>query len=115
MFSFARYYSTLIIMLLFLVGTRAQSGFTPKVMTLPTRSQMPVANVNAVIQDSDGYMWYATYEGGLCRDNGYQIDVFRKDKDYKDLLSDNVIFSLCEASNGEIWLSWTSMTTASAC
>lgn len=105
MFSFARYYSTLIIMLLFLVGTRAQSGFTPKVMTLPTRSQMPVANVNAVIQDSDGYMWYATYEGGLCRDNGYQIDVFRKDKDYKDLLSDNVIFSLCEASNGEIWFS----------
>ena len=66
---------------------------------------MPVANVNAVIQDSEGYMWYATYEGGLCRDNGYQIDVFRRDKDHAGLLSDNVIYSLCEAPDGKIWFS----------
>lgn len=66
---------------------------------------MPVANVNAVIQDTEGYMWYATYEGGICRDNGYQIDVFRKDKDHPDLISDNVIYCLCEAPNGEIWFS----------
>ena len=28
------------------------------------------------MQDSEGDMWYGT-EGGLCRDNGYQIDLFR--------------------------------------
>lgn len=44
--------------------------------TLPTQRQLPVASVHCVIQDSEGYMWYGT-EGGLCRDNGYQIDVFR--------------------------------------
>lgn len=97
--------TTLFLLLLSAVGMRAQSVFSPIVSTLPTRSLMPVANVNAVIQDSEGYMWYATYEGGLCRDNGYQIDVFRKDKDHKGLLSDNVIYGLCEAPNGQIWFS----------
>lgn len=95
----------LFLLFLSVVGMSAQSAFSPVVNELPTRSQMPVANVNAVIQDSEGYMWYATYEGGLCRDNGYQIDIFRKDKDHADLLSDNVIYSLCEAPNGQIWFS----------
>lgn len=93
------------ILLFCLTGTSAQSAFVPKVVPLPTRAQMPVANVNAVIQDSEGYMWYATYEGGLCRDNGYQIDVFRQDKEHAGLLTDNVIYSLCEAPNGQIWFS----------
>lgn len=44
--------------------------------TLPTQQQLPVASVHCLIQDSEGYMWYGT-ESGLCRDNGYQIDVFR--------------------------------------
>lgn len=43
---------------------------------LPTQLLLPVANVHCVMQDAEGYMWYAT-QGGLCRDNGYQIDVFR--------------------------------------
>lgn len=81
------------------------NGYTPAVYPLPTRHNMPVANVNAVIQDREGYMWYATYEGGLCRDNAYQIDVFRKSKSHPGLLTDNVIYSLCECSNGEIWFS----------
>lgn len=80
-------------------------GYEPTVHSLPTRHNMPVANVNAVIQDREGYIWYATYEGGLCRDNGYQIDVFRKSNVHPDLLTDNVIYSLCECSNGEIWFS----------
>ena len=81
------------------------NGYAPAVYPLPTRHNMPVANVNAVIQDREGYMWYATYEGGLCRDNAYQIDVFRKSKSHPGLLTDNVIYSLCECSNGEIWFS----------
>lgn len=82
-----------------------KNGFDYTVKPLPTRTEMPVANVNAMIQDSEGYMWYATFEGGLCRDNGYQIDVFRKDKDNPDLITDNMIFSLAEAHNGDIWFS----------
>lgn len=43
---------------------------------LPTQQQLPVAQIHDIVQDEEGYMWYATM-GGLCRDNGYQIDVFR--------------------------------------
>lgn len=87
------------------VNAQDSPTYSPTPRPLPTRWHMPVANVNAVIQDSEGYMWYATYEGGLCRDNGYQIDVFRRDKEHPTLLTDNIIYSLCEAPNGEIWFS----------
>lgn len=90
---------------IFSVDCLAQSSFNPVVKQPATRRQMPVSNVNEVIQDSEGYMWYATLEGGLCRDDGYHIDVFRCDMNHPDLLTDNLIFSLCEAQNGEIWFS----------
>ena len=41
----------------------------------------PLVGVNAMMQDSEGYVWYATTEGGICRDNGYQVDVFRNDRE----------------------------------
>ncbi|MGN1229532.1 MAG: triple tyrosine motif-containing protein, partial [Prevotella sp.] len=47
---------------------------------LPTQKQLPVANIHSIMQDSEGFMWYATKGGGLCRDNGYHIDVFRSDR-----------------------------------
>ena len=87
------------------VAVSVPAPAVPAPHALPTRSLMPVANVNAVIQDREGYMWYATYEGGLCRDNGYQIDIFRKDRQHPQLLSDNIIHSLCEAPDGQIWFS----------
>lgn len=87
---------------IFSVDCLAQSSFNPVVKQPATRRQMPVSNVNEVIQDSEGYMWYATLEGGLCRDDGYHIDVFRCDMNHPSLLTDNLIFSLCEAPNGEI-------------
>ena len=90
---------------IFSVDCLAQSSFNPVVKQPATRRQMPVSNVNEVIQDSEGYMWYATLEGGLCRDDGYHIDVFRSDMNHPSLLTDNLIFSLCEAPNGEIWFS----------
>lgn len=43
---------------------------------LPTQPLLPVAQVHAIAQTADGMMWYATTDG-LCRDNGYQVDVFR--------------------------------------
>ena len=44
---------------------------------IPVQEQLPVASVHVLMQDSEGYMWYGTRDGGLCRSNGYQIDVFR--------------------------------------
>lgn len=49
-----------------------------KIITLPNQRHMPVGNVHQTIQDRSGYIWYATDGGGVCRDNGYQIDVLRE-------------------------------------
>jgi len=35
-----------------------------------------VASIHVLMQDSEGYMWYGTRDGGLCRSDGYQIDIF---------------------------------------
>lgn len=72
-------------------------------MRVPTCDQIPLVGVNAMMQDSEGYVWYATTEGGICRDNGYQVDVFRNDRENPLRLGhSNGVLSLCETSNGDI-------------
>lgn len=73
------------------------------VTELPTQKLLPVAHIHHMLQDNEGYMWYATEGGGLCRDNGYQIDVFRSDLNTPHLLSSNDITCLTEDSNSQIW------------
>lgn len=73
------------------------------VTELPTQKLLPVAHIHHILQDSEGYMWYATEGGGLCRDNGYQIDVFRSDLNTPNLLSSNDITCLTEDNNHHIW------------
>lgn len=53
---------------------------------IPTRQQLPVASIHTLLQDQEGFMWYATRGGGLCRDNGYHIDVFRSDRLHPTLM-----------------------------
>ena len=74
---------------------------------LPTQSQLPVANVHRIMQDSEGYMWYATEGGGLCRDDGYRISVFRNDRNHPDLLASNDITCIAEDAQGRIWFGTT--------
>lgn len=71
--------------------------------TLPTQAQLPVAMVHCIFQDSEGFMWYGTMGGGLCRDNGYQVDVFRSDNRTPGLLLDNHVNCIAEDSIGGIW------------
>ncbi len=70
---------------------------------LPTQDQLPVANVHRVFQDNDGYMWYATEGGGICRDDGYRVDVIRSDRNHPDVLASNNITCICESADGKIW------------
>lgn len=59
-----------------LLGCLPTGGQQLQPFFLPTQQQLPVAQVHAITQSRDGMMWYATSDG-LCRDNGYQIDVFK--------------------------------------
>lgn len=71
--------------------------------TLPTQSQLPVATVHCIYQDSEGFMWYGMTGGGLCRDNGYQVDVFRSDSRTLGLLANNNVRCITEDLLGGIW------------
>lgn len=65
---------------------------------LPTQPQLPVAQVHAVAQTQDRMMWYATTDG-LCRDNGYQVDVFRPGRNDHGVMGSSNILSLATAKD----------------
>jgi|GEM_PF-969573 len=58
-------------------------------------------NINAIIQDRNGYMWFGTQDG-LNRYDGYEFTVFKPDPESKNSISSNVIKALCETKDGRI-------------
>ena len=67
-------------------------------LALPNLEQLSSHRISQVIQDSEGFLWYATEGGGVCRDDGRQVDVFRSDAKHPDLLGSNNVSCLAEAS-----------------
>ena len=67
-------------------------------LTFLRLEQLSAQHVTHVIQDSEGYLWYGTEGGGVCRDDGHQILVFRSDAEHPDLLGSNSIACLAEAT-----------------
>lgn len=84
----------LFLCLVYVSATNAQW----KLVTLPNQRQMPVGNVHQTMQDRSGYIWYATDGGGVCRDNGYQIDVLREG------LPSLQVTQIAEDTAGTIWV-----------
>lgn len=66
------------------------------IKSLPNQSLLPVSHITDVIQDEEGYYWYATSGGGLCRDNGYQIDIVRNDRNHPGMIANNDINAVIE-------------------
>lgn len=73
------------------------------VKRLPTERFLPSANLHHVARDSEGYMWYAT-EDGVCRDNGYQVDVFRRDYLHPDFWRSNYMVEFAIGLDDKIWV-----------
>ena len=73
------------------------------VTRLPIQRELPIAHMHHVIQDNEGFMWYAT-EGGLCRSNGYQVDVFKNDLSHPNFWSSNSVGSLAVGKDDKIWV-----------
>lgn len=59
--------------------------------------------VFAILQDSKGFMWFATQEG-LNRFDGYQFKVYQHDPEDSQSLSHDAIYTLIEDSQGYLWL-----------
>lgn len=59
--------------------------------------------VNAIYQDTDGYMWFAT-RNGLNRYDGYEFKTFRKNYRDKHSLCGNEIQNIIQDSTGDLWI-----------
>jgi len=59
--------------------------------------------VNAILKDQDGFLWFGTLSG-LDRYDGYSFKVFSKKHNDSTSLTDNSITSLSELPDGRIWV-----------
>lgn len=59
---------------------------------------LPSSEVYSALEDSKGYMWFAS-DAGVSRFNGYEFENF----DQSDGLSDNTVFLISEDTKGRIW------------
>lgn len=82
--------------------TALQAVQSIRLTPIPSLPQLPVSAIHRIFQDSEGMMWYGTVNG-LCRDDGYQVDVIRSDIHTPGLLRNNTIQSIAEDNKGRIW------------
>ena len=61
------------------------------------------STVLSVLQDNSGMIWIGT-ENGLNRYNGYEFEVFRRERGNPDSLSSDFIFDIAQDVAGNLWL-----------
>jgi signal transduction histidine kinase/ligand-binding sensor domain-containing protein/DNA-binding response OmpR family regulator len=66
--------------------------------------------VNAILKDDEGFLWFGTMSG-LDRYDGYSFKIYHKRPNDSSSLADNSILSLFELPNGKMWVT----TRAGAC
>jgi signal transduction histidine kinase/ligand-binding sensor domain-containing protein len=86
----------------FIVPVSAQSG-SIRFENISTEQGLSQSTVNAIIQDRQGFLWFAT-EGGLNQYDGYQFTVYHHDPDNPRSLSDNFVLALYEDRDGTLWV-----------
>ena len=59
--------------------------------------------VNCILQDSKGFMWYGT-NNGLCRYDGYTFKQYKSNYQHPLFFSNNAIRSLAEDQNNGLWV-----------
>lgn len=93
-----------LVMLSVLLFTVCAAAYQYVCRELPTQQALPVANIHCLFQDRQGYMWYGTNGGGLCRDNGYQVDVFRPGSRLSSCLDNNDVKCITEDGKNNLWV-----------
>ena len=73
-----------------------------RVSVISSLSKLPVSAISCIYQDTEGYMWYGTVDG-LCRDDGYNVHVFRSDFHTPGMMDINSVLSIVEDKNHRIW------------
>ena len=92
----------LVFLLGWLSGVSGWAARQVEFVEIPGLKRLPVNAIHRIFQDSEGYMWYGTVDG-LCRDDGYQIQVFRSDFNHQGLLANNLVECVTEDGDGCVW------------
>jgi ligand-binding sensor domain-containing protein len=94
---------TLVIILLTLVNIRnfTQSSY-PEFQHISMEQGLSQSNVNCILQDSKGFLWFGTKDG-LNRYDGYSFRVYQNSPVDSNSISDNYITALAEDKSGNIW------------
>jgi signal transduction histidine kinase/ligand-binding sensor domain-containing protein/DNA-binding response OmpR family regulator len=73
------------------------------IASLTTEDGLSNNHVTAVLEDSKGFIWIATYDG-LNRWNGYEFETFKRNNNDLNSLPGNFIISLAEDHSKNIWI-----------
>lgn len=76
---------------------------SPRFQHLTIENGLPQNRVDCILKDSQGFMWFGTWNG-LCRYDGYNIEVFNKESGNINALRNNFIYVLNEDHFGNIWV-----------
>ena len=69
---------------------------------ITTEHGLSSERIGASVQDNDGFIWFATNDG-LCKYDGYRIDVFKNIENDSTSISGNIITTLLIDSKGFLW------------
>ena len=71
--------------------------------TLDAKDGLTSSQVNCILKDTRGYMWFGT-SAGLYRYDGYVFKAFQSDSQDGSSLKDGYINSIQEALDGNLWI-----------
>ena len=86
-----------------LIGQAGTMSPTFSFESLTTVEGLPNNSTNAVVQDSMGFLWVATWEG-LARYDGYEVRPYRTDPGDSTTLNNNRIECLLVDKSGILWV-----------
>ncbi|MFN8446383.1 MAG: two-component regulator propeller domain-containing protein [Caldilineaceae bacterium] len=76
---------------------------TARFTHLTTEDGLAQNNVQAILQDRQGFLWFGTSDG-LSRFDGYNFVTFKHNPDQSNSLPGNLVTDLAEDAEGMIWI-----------
>lgn len=93
----------ILILLICIVPTNIYASKMINFENLTIENGLSQATAEAIIQDSNGYIWIGTNDG-LNRYNGTDIKVFKYDDEVENSIISNYITALGEDKSGNLWV-----------
>ena len=96
---------TFLLSILFLLCALCAGAQNFHCTPLPNQALLPVPKISHVLQDQEGYLWYGTQGGGVCRDDGYQLQTWASGQRNGKAIENDEVTALGEDTRlGRIWV-----------